>query len=365
MLAAPLVSITLPPMRRLWVLVWLAGLVAARGAELSLDFADDQVGGLPAGFRSALAGGGKAGDWQVILDEVPPALAPLSTNNPALSKQRVVAQLSRDPTDERYPLLVYEPEVFGDFTLTARLKTVAGGMEQMAGLAFRIQDEKNFYVARFSSLGSNFRFYRVFKGQRDNPVGPTVTVPKGEWQEVTVKCKGNRIQLLLNGKEVMPELTDNTFAAGKIGFWTKSDAVSYFANLRVHYQPRESLAQVLVKEAMAKNKSLHAIRITALPGTNDAGGLVVVASSKAEEVGQAAGKIEQEAFTNDTPYFGKVGKEAMVTMLLRDRNGEPAAVVRMALKSVPGQSEKNALARATPILKGMQERMRNRKDLTD
>jgi hypothetical protein len=352
-------------MRRLWILLWLAALVAGRGAELSLDFADDKAGGLPAGFRSALAGGGKPGDWQVLMDEAPPALPALSTNNPALSKQRVVAQLSRDPTDERYPLLVYEPVVFGDFTLTARLKTVAGAMEQMAGIAFRLQDERNFYVARFSSLGNNFRFYRVFKGQRDNPIGPAVTVPKGEWQEVTVRCKGNRIQLLLNGKEVMPELTDNTFATGKIGFWTKSDAVSYFAGLRVDYTPKQTLAQTLVRETVARHKNVHAIRISARSGTNETGGLVVIASSKADEVGQEAGKIEKEAFANDTPYFGKVGKEAMVTMLLRDRNGEPAAVVRMAMKSFPGQNDKHALARATPIIQELQARVRNRQDLTE
>lgn len=52
-------------------------------------------------------------------------------------------------------------------------------------------------------------------------------VPRGVWHELTVEC-------LLNGKELIAA-TDNVnpFLRGKIGFWTKSDAVSYFTDTRL------------------------------------------------------------------------------------------------------------------------------------
>jgi hypothetical protein len=53
-------------------------------------------------------------------------------------------------------------------------------------------------------------------------------------------CKGNRIRCLLNGKELIPPLTDNSFSAGKIGFWTKSDSIAYFVDTKLTYVPRES-----------------------------------------------------------------------------------------------------------------------------
>ncbi len=91
----------------------------------------------------------------------------------------------------------------------------------MAGIAFRIQDENNFYVLRASALGNSFRFYKVVQGERSAPIGPQINIPGGAWHEMTVVCKGNQIRCSLNGKELIPALTDNSFPAGKIGFWTK------------------------------------------------------------------------------------------------------------------------------------------------
>ena len=73
-------------------------------------------------------------------------------------------------------------------------------------------------------------------------IGNSVPVPKGEWHELTVSCTGNRIRVQLDGKEVIPELSDNSFLSGKVGFMTKSDAVAYFSEAKVTYKPLETLA---------------------------------------------------------------------------------------------------------------------------
>src|SRR5436190_11660338 len=120
-------------------------------AERKFDFSEVRTGQTPPGFRSVVTGQGKPGDWKVILDETPSALPPLAPQAPAVARKAVLAQLAQDPTDEHFSLLVFEEEIFGDFTLTTRFKTVRGDKERMAGIAFRIQNETNYYVIRASS----------------------------------------------------------------------------------------------------------------------------------------------------------------------------------------------------------------------
>ena len=107
----------------------------------------------------------------------------------------------------------------------------------MAGVVFRFQNESNFYVIRASALGHNMRFYKVVNGVRSDPIGPETDISAGVWHTLAVQCQGNQITCWLDGKLVMPPLQDNTFTAGKIGFCTKSDAVSYFGDTTITYTP--------------------------------------------------------------------------------------------------------------------------------
>jgi len=52
-----------------------------------------------------------------------------------------------------------------------------------------------------------------------------------------------------------------------------------------------------------------------------------------------------------------------VALPLHDRNGEPIAAVKVVMKSFLGQTEKNAVARALPIVKQMEWRAASVKDL--
>jgi hypothetical protein len=152
-------------------------------------------------------------------------MPPLTAQAPAVTRRAVLGQLSKDPTDERFPMLVYEGETFGDFSLTTRFKIVSGVAEQMAGIAFRWQDEQNFYVIRASALGRNVRFYKVVNGERSRPIGPEVEVARDQWHELKIHCKGTEIRCELNGREVLPPLNDSSFRHGRIAFWTKSDSL--------------------------------------------------------------------------------------------------------------------------------------------
>jgi hypothetical protein len=349
-------------MRNHFLLVLALVTLPAVAAEHKFDFSAVRENQTPPGFRSAVTGQGKPGDWRVIMDEVPPLLPPLAASAPVVARKAVLAQLAQDPTDEHFPLLIYEGDTVGDFTLTTRFKTVKGVVEQMAGIAFRIQNETNYYVVRASSLGNNVRFYKVLNGQRGPLLGPELALPSGVWHELSVEAKGNAIRCLLDGKEVITA-TDkvNPFLQGKIGFWTKSDAVSYFADAKLVYTPHEAPAQALVREMLKKYPRLLGLQLYVLG--QDPKTTRLLASKDTNEVSRAGGKVEQDVIEQGTPYYGKEPDSVSVVLPLRDRNGDPVAAVRVIMKRVAGQNEQHAYARAMPVVKELQSRIRSLEDL--
>jgi len=340
--------------------LFIALTISAPGAELALSFGNSASDEIPAGFTNVVAGKGGPGVWKVVMDELPSAFAPLTDKAPVVSRRAVLAQTAMDVTDEHFPMLVYTKETFDDFTLTTKFKLVEGVSEQMAGVVFRYQDEKNFYVMRASGLGNNVRFYKVVEGVRSQPIGPSVPVARRVWYELKLECRGNKITGWLNGEPVIPELMDTSFKSGRIGFWTKSDSVSYFTDAKITFTPRESPAQVLVRDTVAKNPRLVGLKIYLL---NEQGEPRVVASRDEQEVGEAGGEAEKTVITGGKLFYGKGQETVTVVQPLRDRNGEPIAAVRLIMTSFPGQTQQSALQRALPIVKSMQARVRSLDEL--
>lgn len=309
-------------------------------------------------------GKGKPGEWKVLLEAVPPKLEPLSPNAPAVSRQAVLAQVAQDPTDEHFPMLIYEGETYGDFHLTTRFKTVEGVMEQMAGIAFHVQNESNYYVVRASSLGNTFKFYKVLNGNRGPLTGPELPLPAGVWHQLEVDCKEANVRCLLDGKELV-NVTDtrNALTSGKIAFWTKSDSVSYFADTKIVYTPFQPPAQKLVKQMLAKYPRLLGMKIY-VPG-GEAGATRIVASNDEREIGQPGSKTEEAVIRTSETYYGKEKQSVSVIMPLRDRNGEAIAAARVVMKTFKGQTEENAIIRAAPLVKELQAQIQSLEDLTE
>jgi hypothetical protein len=333
----------------------------AHAAEKTFDFDAALAGQSPPGFTNALLGEGRLGDWQIRLDEVTPVLPRLSELAPVVTRKAVLAQLSAEAIDERFPILFYRGDTYRDFQLTTRFKLVSGRMEQMAGIVFRATDEKNFYIVRASGLGRNVRFYKVVNGVRSEPIGREMPILT-DWNELKIECTANQIRAALNGQDVFPPLIDNTFAAGMVGFWTKSDSVSYFADTRITYKPRIPFAQTMVADTMAKQTRLKGLRIYTLNGSGEP---AVLASKVAAEVGTTGGRTERDAITSGTTFHGRGKESTFIVMPLRDRNGDPIAAVWLEMETFAGQTEQNAVMRAKPIVNAMQARVQTLAELTD
>ncbi len=195
---------------------------------------------------------------------------------------------------------------------------------------------------------------------------------KGEWNHLTIECRGSKLRALLNEREVLPWTEPNlipfpdgtskgVFSAGKIAFWTKADTVAYFADASIVYTPREPFAQTLIRETMQQNPRLLGLKIYGVNGTDPLPR--VVASHDGKNIGEPGDTVEKSCIEKGGSYFGKGKDIAVVTMPLHDRNGETVGAVRVEMTTFFGQTERNGLARALPIVKSMESRITSPKDL--
>jgi hypothetical protein len=331
------------PMLRRTLATMLGFATMAGAAELQIDFSSMTVNEAPPGFTSKITGAGGLGVWKIVEVDAPTEFSPLTPLANSSSKRAVLAQLSQNPAQERFPFLVYDDQTFGDFTLTTRVKCVSGRVDQMAGIAFRVQDENNYYVVRASAIGNSFRFYKFLDGERSAPIGGAVDIPTGDWVEISITCSGNNISCKINGKELIPKLSDQSFLFGKFGFWSKSDSVSYFTDTQISYVPRIKLVTRLIEQTMRNRKSITSMRIAMPVGEGDE--LQVVASTDEKEVGTKATGTEKSVFKSTGRDYERKGTRVTAVVPLYDRNGDTVAVVSMTSKRFFGESKFTTLYR--------------------
>ena len=327
--------------------------VCAQAGDYRIELGQYGIGQSPTGFVSVVSGSGKAGEWKVVQAEVPPLLAPFSPEAPK-EYRPALTQTVADPTNERFPLLLLKSEDYGDFTVTTRFQNVSGSVSQAAGIAFRARDEKNYYVVCASTLDNYFRFYKSVEGVRSVPIGKKMPIPAGVWHELKVSCKGSEIRTYLDGAEALPALNDISFAAGKIGFWTKSDSVSYFMDTKIDFTPIQNFSEVLVRDTLKKYPQLLGLKLFAYKNSDMPR---LLAGSNEKEKGSLGGKVEADVIKGGHMYFLKTRKTVEVTEPLRDRNGEIVAAVLIVMKTFKGETEANALGRVIPIRKTMEEQL--------
>lgn len=334
--------------------------LSVSGAEIQFNFGDYAADAKPTNFLAVLAGGGRPGDWKIVMDEVPPLLAPLTDKALVVARHGVLAQTDADPTDERFPMLIFTGEKFRNFKFTTRFKIVSGVTEQMAGLVFRYQNVSNYYVVRANALGNNIRFYKVVDGMRSDPIGPDLPITIGVWHSFGVQCEGNQINISYDGKQVIPTLGDNTFPDGLIGFRTKSDAVCYFTDGLVDYTPIVPNAQLIVNSIIADRSRILGLQIYTAQ-TNDT--TSIIASKNTTDIGKAGAEAEANAIKDGTISFLRDHGIVTIILPLHDRNGEFIAAVRVELKSFFGETQDNAVNRARMIVTDIQKQIMSDKDL--
>jgi hypothetical protein len=141
--------------------------------------------------------------------------------------------MSSEGPNPVFNLCVAGDSSYGDVDLSVSYKAVCGTIDQGGGPVWRYQDANNYYIARANPLERNFRVYKVVDGKRVQLDSADVDAPAGKWHELRVVHGENDIRCYLNGDHVL-EATDATIESdGRVGLWTKADAVTFFDDLHV------------------------------------------------------------------------------------------------------------------------------------
>jgi hypothetical protein len=192
--------------------------------EITLTFDNYQSDQIAKGWSQYYTGIGGT-DWKVIGHE----------------GQNVFAQLYSDNPNSHFNIAVNDSIQATDMTLSVKLKGVKGNEDQGGGFVWRFTNKENYYIVRANPLEDNVVLYKVKNGKRtDLPLigkgktyGTKVPSMGKEWHTLKVIVKGNIFTVVMDDKELF-KVQDSTFEnAGKIGFWTKADAVTYFDNFEV------------------------------------------------------------------------------------------------------------------------------------
>ena len=196
----------------------------------TISFDRAPTGPVGGDWTVAMTHEGGAPKWEIVADPS------------AASKPNVLAQTSTDNTSGRFPLAIYEKATLTNGSLTVRFKTISGARDQAAGLVWRYKNPDNYYIVRANALENNVVLYKVEGGKRLSlePKGtPSKTygvkhqVPKQTWSTLRVSFDGARFEVFFDGTRIM-EVEDRTFTeAGKVGFWTKADSVTYFDDFQI------------------------------------------------------------------------------------------------------------------------------------
>lgn len=187
------------------------------------NFDREQSGTLPSEFSiGTLFDGRPAGDWQIL------------ATDRAKSPPHVFAQVMAKGAEHAYKVVLIKAVIASDLNLEVSFLPIQGQADMGGGLIWRAADDRNYYLARANPLEQNIRVYRVVNGVRHLLENFDQTIDVRQWHTLRVTHHGCRVNIFYDDKQVF-DFCDKTFHDGMIGLWTKSDAVTYFDDLRLQH----------------------------------------------------------------------------------------------------------------------------------
>ena len=132
----------------------------------------------------------------------------------------------------RYNLCYSKQNKYKDVRISAEFKSISGSIDKGGGIAWRIQDEYNYYVVRFNPLENNFRLYYVKNGNRVELQSENLKL-ENKYNKITIEHKNNNIKAYINDKLLLTYNDDTFKKDGYIGVWSKADASTLFKNIIV------------------------------------------------------------------------------------------------------------------------------------
>src|SRR6266571_2014095 len=189
----------------------VVGTLAIAAMAESVNFDNAPAGQAPAGWTATKTGSGNA-KWTIEKDDTAPS-------KPNVLKQSGVAT---------YPVCFKNDTSLKDGFVEVKFKPVSGKEDQAGGVAWRLKDADNYYIARANALEGNVTIYDTVNGRRTERKRTNMKVATNQWHTLRVDFQGSHFTVTFDGKKAI-EWDDQTFKdAGKVGVWTKADSVTLF-----------------------------------------------------------------------------------------------------------------------------------------
>jgi hypothetical protein len=226
------------------LLAWASpGRVAAQVGPVAWDFSSETVGTFPQAFTTPV------GFWTIAMNDDKPVLFEDGTqwagsqaaNNFANQAQAVYGARWNEFVDDLpgtayFPIAVFNGvSNFTVGTITARLATVGGNLDQDAGIMFNYQPNGDMMAVRMDALENNFKLYQWVNGQPTVlKLATNVPTAMARWHDlsVTVSNDGYHVSGTLDGLKFL-EADLTTPVGGQVGAWAKADTVVLFDSFSV------------------------------------------------------------------------------------------------------------------------------------
>lgn len=129
---------------------------------------------------------------------------------------------------------------FSEGSLRVQFKLVGGPSDQTAGIAFGLGPAADYFYVRYNTKDGNVAVWEFADGQRRVLAHGEEhrQLPLGAWHGLTVSVSGRRVTGKVEGTTLSVTHELPRAVNGRVGFWTKRDAVSAFKNLEVRRAAR-------------------------------------------------------------------------------------------------------------------------------
>ena len=194
----------------------LAVLLTVAPLDRGWSFDEENLDKEPRGFYFDTTNNRPDGKWRVIAD----------------GERRVVAQLDQGRDNNRLALAIVEGVEVEDVRLRRRSKWSRAKWSNRGASCGADRNSENYLFARIDPEEKNVRLYRVVDGNRIRFGGEDYKkLELGGWYTLRIEHRGTRIKVYLNDEMLFDERDRHFVKPGKIGLWTKADAVVYFDDL--------------------------------------------------------------------------------------------------------------------------------------
>ena len=186
---------------------------------------------LPPGWTQTLSGRGPAPNWETVRDGSAP------------SRPNVLVQSSTASGPGSFPIAIFNLLVCRDADLSVKFRIEpSSGRIRTAGIVWRYQDERNYYLIHFSVEQQNIVLFRVengrprpipIMGSKPGSVGISHELKTGQWYVAKITVRGARIRVLFGNRMLFEAEDDSLPSPGKTGLWTRGGTVVRFDDFRV------------------------------------------------------------------------------------------------------------------------------------